>query len=80
MKAKGYHSPKVDKYAVGAWRSPAYDAIRGREQQMMDFHGGVGSTTLGNSIRGVRKNHPFGSYYHTKSNQMFGPLHQYTGY
>lgn len=70
----------LDKFAVGALGSDAYAAIRGREQQMIDHLGGVGSTNVGNRIRGVRKNHPFGSYYHTKSNQMFGPLHQYTGY
>lgn len=80
MQGKGYHSPKVDKYAMGPWRSPAYDAIRGREQQMMDFHGGVGSTTLGNSIRGVSKMNPNGSRYHKASNMKFGQLHKFTGY
>lgn len=80
MQGKGYHSPKVDKYAMGPWRSPAYDAIRGREQQMMDFHGGVGSTTLGNSIRGVSKTNRLGIRYHKASNALFGQLYRYTGF
>ena len=81
MKDYGYDSPPIlDKFAIGARGSAAYAAIRGREQQMIDHLGGVGSPNVGNRIRGVRKNHPLGSFYHTKSNQMFGPLHQYTGY
>lgn len=80
MKDYGYDSPILDKFAIGARGSAAYAAIRGREQQMIDHLGGVGSTNVGNRIRGVRKNHPLGRTYHIKSNQMFGPLHQYTGY
>lgn len=75
-----YHSPKVDKFAVGALGSDAYAAIRGREQQMIDYFGGVGSINVGNRIRGVSKTNPLGRTYHTKSNQMFGQLHQYTGF
>ena len=60
--------------------SDAYAAIRGREQQMIDYFGGVGSENVGNRIRGVSKTNPWGRTYHTKSNQMFGQLHQYTGF
>lgn len=70
----------LDKFAVGALGSDAYAAIRGREQQMIDYFGGVGSINVGNRIRGVSKTNPLGRTYHTKSNQMFGQLHQYTGF
>lgn len=55
-------------------------AIRGREQQLMDYYGGVGSPKLGNSIRGVSKYNPAGRFYHYESNRRFGNLAPYTGY
>lgn len=39
MKAFGYGNPTLDVWAQGA---QAYPAIRGREQQLIDFYGGVG--------------------------------------
>lgn len=70
----------LDKFAVGALGSDAYAAIRGREQQMIDYFGGVGSTTLGNSIRGVSKTNRLGIRYHKASNALFGQLYRYTGF
>ncbi|MGH3859588.1 SpvB/TcaC N-terminal domain-containing protein [Actinokineospora sp.] len=61
---------------------PAYQAIRGREQQMIDHRGGSLSDggTSGNAIRGVAKWNPLGVIYHNASTARFGPLHSYTGY
>lgn len=61
---------------------PAYQAIRGREQQMIDSRGGALSDggTSPNAIRGVAKLNPLGRVYHNASNARFGPLHSYTGY
>lgn len=77
MKNKGYGSPKIDVWIQGAVGKPA---IRGREQQLMDYYGGVGSSKLGNSIRGVSKNNPAGRFFHYESNRHFGKLAPYTGY
>ncbi len=54
MKNKGYGSPKIDVWIQG---THGYGAIRGREQQLMDYYGGVGNPKLGNSIRGVNTIH-----------------------
>jgi RHS repeat-associated protein len=61
---------------------PAYQAIRGREQQMIDYRGGSSSDggTSGNAIRGVAKLNPLGRIYHNASTARFGPMHPYTGY
>ena len=77
MKNKGYGSPKIDVWIQGAVGKPA---IRGREQQLMDYYGGVGSSKLGNSIRGVSKHNPAGRFFHYESNRHFGKLAPYTGY
>lgn len=55
-------------------------AIRGREQQLMDYYGGVGSKNLGNRIRGVSKYNPVGRLFHYESNRRFGNIAPYTGY
>ena len=77
MKNKGYGSPKIDVWIQGSMGKPA---IRGREQQVMDYYGGVGSSKLGYSIRGVSKNNPAGRFFHYESNRHFGKLAPYTGY
>ena len=77
MNYKGYGNPTIDRFVQG---TPAYAAIRGREQQLIDYYGGVGSSRVGNSIRGVSKANPMGRYFHEKSNQYFGKLSPYTGY
>ena len=60
--------------------SKNYDAIRGREQQLIDFYGGIGSKRVVNDIRGVSKINPFGRDFHNASNAEFGRLAPYTGY
>ncbi len=60
--------------------SRSRDAIRGREQQLIDFYGGIGSKRVGNFIRGVSKWNPSGRRFHKKSNEEFGQLAPYTGY
>ena len=77
MKVKGYHNPTLDVWAQGVAN---YGAIRGREQQLIDHHGGVGSPRVGNSIRGVSRYNPAGRTYHWMSNYRFGPLADYTGF
>jgi acetyltransferase-like isoleucine patch superfamily enzyme len=75
MKMNGYGNPTLDVWAQGA---QAYPAIRGREQQLIDFYGGIGN--VGNSIRGVGYYNPLGRVYHAASNLYFGSLAPYTGY
>lgn len=79
------YSTNVDKaiqtYPVGYW------AIRGREQQNIDFYGGAISdsnrrtgATCVNAIRGVSKINPFGYLYHWSSSIAWGEKYDYTGY
>jgi hypothetical protein len=77
MKAFGYGSPVLDRAVQGY---QGYPAIRGREQQLIDFYGGIGSPGVGNSIRGVSSYNPAYPIYHGASNLYFGPLAPYTGY
>jgi RHS repeat-associated protein len=84
----GYDDAVVDKEAVGSLSDPrAKFAIRGREQQLVDYWGGAQSDTKNypgggvsaNKIRAVRANHPLGRIYHEAANMLFGWLHHYTG-
>lgn len=78
MRFKGYKNPKLDVWVQGIH---GYGAIRGREQQLMDYHGGVGSPKLGNVIRGVSKLKVVsGRVYHKLSDRYFGNIAPYTGY
>jgi hypothetical protein len=56
-------------------------AIRGREQQLIDYHGGAISDggTSPNAIRGVAAANPLGRAYHSMANFMFGSKYRYTG-
>ena len=89
--AEGYGVAILDVYAWGRAVNfndrnldPAYFAIRGREQQLIDFYGGAWSDTgqpykTGNENRGVGANPPYGRLYNEFANQEFGELHEYTG-
>jgi hypothetical protein len=77
MKAFGYGNPVLDR-AVQGYKG--YPSIRGREQQLIDFYGGVGSPGVGNSIRGINRFNPAYPIYHGASNLYFGPLAPYTGF
>ena len=79
MRAKGFTNPQLDRVGIG---TAGEDAIRGREQQLIDYFGGAQSEggTLGNRIRGVSKYNPFGRIYHGLANaELGGELHPYTG-
>lgn len=53
---------------------------RGREQQLIDYFGGIGSGTVANKIRGVSKYNLLGIMYHNATNDRFGNIALYTGY
>lgn len=73
----GYANPKLDQARYGFKH---YSAIRGREQQLIDYHGGVESDGVGNLIRGVAKGNVSGEIYHNAANLEFGQLYPYTGW
>lgn len=78
MRIFGFKNPTIDKYIQGL---NAYGAIRGREQQLIDFYGGIGNPRVANKIRGVSKlNVLKGRSYHEMSNFFFGNIAPYTGY
>jgi RHS repeat-associated protein len=76
MRSLGFGSPSKDMAAQGA---SAYFAIRGREQQLIDYYGGVGYPRVANPIRAVARGNLEGLLYHNASNLYFGPLAPYTG-
>lgn len=81
----------LDKFDVGTsvdyanrYSDIAYWRIRGREQQLMDFHGGAKSDTqephrTENLQRGVAKDNPLGRLFHDAAAKQWGQLHPYTG-
>lgn len=73
-RAQGFGKPVVDRW------SKSYFAIRGREQQLIDYYGGVGSPKVANRIRGVAARNPFGRRFHDSANRHFGNIAPYTGY
>jgi RHS repeat-associated protein len=86
----GYGPARLDRYATATlprnyrWLDPAYQAIRGREQQQIDYYGGARSdrrpgSLSGNQIRAVRKNHPLGRLFHAAASARFGQRAPYTG-
>lgn len=78
-KGEGFGNPQIDKIAVGYVNGPAYQAIRGREQQLIDYYGGVGHPNVANSIRGVSRTNKNGLTYWRQSNNYFGNIAPYTG-
>lgn len=83
---------RVDQFDIGAaidygkrYDDAAYRRIRGREQQLIDTHGGAQSDTgmpyrTENVVRGVAKNNPWGRRFHDAATERWGQLHPYTGY
>jgi hypothetical protein len=70
LNAEGFAKPVLDSFSTN------YNAIRGREQQLIDFNGGarsVGGTTR-NIINGVSDLNPLRPYYIYESTKSFGPL------
>jgi RHS repeat-associated protein len=89
----GFKRAELDKFDVGTaidyskrYQDVAYLAIRGREQQLIDYYGGAQSDTspgpnkTENAIRGYSKENPFGRIFHAAANLRFKrELHPYTG-
>ncbi len=75
-RALGFGKPSLDRAAIGPF---GYAAIRGREQQLIDFYGGIGSPKVANIIRGVGRYNIKGRVYHYTSNYYFGNIAPYTG-
>lgn len=65
----------------------AYIRIRGREQQLVDFHGGAQSDTrkaglpskTENTNRAVARDHKLGRQFHEAATSKWGLLAKYTG-
>ncbi len=89
IRGAGWKDAELDEVAIAdpniGWfnrhSDPAYQAIRGREQQLIDFHGGARSDggTSGNKIRGVAKDNRLGATYHYQASLKFGTKYRYTG-
>jgi hypothetical protein len=85
-------SAQLDVFDVGTainyeqrYDDPAYWRIRGREQQLIDFHGGAQSDTgkpyrTENVVRAVAKDNPRGQRFHDAATTRWGQLHPYTGH
>jgi hypothetical protein len=91
MTAQGYGPAVLDQSATATlprtarWLDPAYQAIRGREQQLIDRHGGARSdhrpgSRSGNAIRGVAKDNRLGRVYDAMATMRFGRAAPYTGH
>ena len=78
--ALGFGPAVVHSALMNVGSAVGYPAMRGREQQVIDFYGGVGSPLIANKIRGVSKLNPAGYPFWLISNVQFGPLAPYTGY
>ena len=100
MTSLGFGPARLDRSAratlpIGRrWADPAYQAIRGREQQMIDYYGGAWSdvgrggshilnrnrlTRSGNAIRGVAAINPLGRSFDAAATAAFGRRARYTG-
>jgi hypothetical protein len=76
LRAEGFYLDEklsLDKFVVGN-----RDAIRGREQQLLDHVGGVGHPKVRNAIRAVSPLNPNRYTYHNASNALWGELHEIT--
>ena len=70
LNSEGFNKPVVDAVSTN------FDAIRGREQQLIDLNGGAQSVggTARNMINGVADFNLFRGYYINQSLSEFGPL------
>ncbi len=53
--------------------------LEGREQQLIDYYGGVEHTKVANIRRAVWKRNKAGVFFYEQSNKYFGKLNKYTG-
>lgn len=90
--AKGFQKPDLDKFDIGnavnydnRYKDLGYQAIRGREQQVIDMRGGAWSDTnpnphkTENPIRAVAKDHLWAKRFWEVANARFGWGGKYTG-
>lgn len=70
MNIKGFGEARLDQI------SKSYSAIRGREQQLINYFGGAKSMggSSGNPINGIAVFNPLRSYYLETSTSVFGAL------
>ena len=68
---KGFANPLIDRAMQG---HKGYWAVRGREQQLIDFYGGVGHQKVANMKRGVSRTNKYRRKYNRYSNKYFGSL------
>lgn len=93
-KAPAFRNAVIDRFDVGTavdyehrYSDMAYLRIRGREQQLIDFHGGAQSDTrkMGvpdrteNAVRAVARDHRLGRQFHEAATAKWGMLARYTG-
>jgi hypothetical protein len=89
-----FSGAEVDRFDVGTavdyeqrFDDIAYVRIRGREQQLIDFHGGAQSDTrkkgepdrTENAVRAVARDHKLGRQFHEAASAKWGMLAKYTG-
>ena len=70
MNEKGFGPAVLDESSTNS------AAIRGREQQLIDKHGGAkrDGGTSGNDIRGISKRNKKGDYYFEEARKAFGDI------
>jgi RHS repeat-associated protein len=70
LNAEGFLPPMLDQ------ATDSYSAIRGREQQLIDFYGGAQSAggTARNMINGISDLNPLRPIYMNSATSLFGPL------
>ena len=74
---RGFSNPVID---VAMQGNLGYLAIRGREQQLIDYSSGIGHPRVANIRRGVAKIAFARKTAHNLSNKYFGALADYTGF
>ncbi len=72
----GFTEFEIDRAAHGL---RAKFAIRGREQQLIDYYGGIGHPKVANKRRGVARANISGRFYYNVSNEFFEKLTAYSG-
>ncbi|HLL01574.1 MAG TPA: hypothetical protein VK539_13375 [Myxococcaceae bacterium] len=93
-KDPAFRGAEIDAFDVGTavayenrYGDIAYIRIRGREQQLIDFHGGAQSDTrktglpskTENTNRAVARDHKLGRQFHEAATSKWGLLAKYTG-
>lgn len=72
MRLFGYGNPQLDQKAFGY--PSGYNAIRGREQMLIDAHGRINSPLVGNRINAIWEYNPFRTVYMDAAIKQFGPV------